>query len=708
MLNATRLNDRDLDRLDVDEIRRFLARRWRLILATALGCVILAAIVCVTVTPVYTATSQVLLDPRKQNVFGTDTVSQDAVLDSSIVDSQIPIILSTRVLAKVIAKEKLADDPEFAAPEREGLIDRLFGLFAPSHAKSVESPAVDGMDPTLAPVILRLFNKVDVTRVAKSNVLSISVSSRDPEMARRLADRLARTYVEDQVDVHAQSVQQTATFFEKRLGRLRDQVRESESAIAEFRKANHLSTTSMDGKITVGEQQLQSLNEEFAKISADTAEKLAKYQQAVRFKSSGTNLDTLPDMARSPVIAQLRGQEADIDRRESDLAAMYGPSYPALAQIHAQRAGLEWAIGAEIKRLTWTLKNDYDVAKAREASFRATILALSDASGGDNEVGVKLRELERANLANRALFENFLNRAKLTQEQSTFEEPEARVISPALEPTSPSSPKTKLVLPVAGIAGLLLGLGLAALLDIPRRREDVVLKPPLQSHGFIIGKVPFVGRHRNADLSAYLDQNPRSDFAQSLDTLVAKFATGDAGDGRVVALSPLSRGEGATSIALCLARSAWKAGKRVLLIDADPAGRGLTRIADAIGQPGLAEVIKGDLAAPNAVMRRQHYAILPIGQAPLALAGAIRPLQALLEEARRRFDLVLIDTSAFEADSVTLAALSDGFVLVTSWDELMRDNLAAAIESVADMPGFAGVILNRATAADDEALALAS
>ena len=47
-------------------------------------------------------------------------------------------------------------------------------------------------------------------------------------------------------------------------------------------------------------------------------------------------------------------------------------------------------------------------------------------TGGDNATGVKLRELERTNMANKALFENFLNRAKLTQEASAFEEPDAR------------------------------------------------------------------------------------------------------------------------------------------------------------------------------------------------------------------------------------------------------------------------------------------
>ena len=144
----------DLDRLDLDEVKRFLRRRWRLVVATAIACAVLAGIVCVSLTPIYTATSQVLLDPRRQHVFGTDSVGSDSSLDSSIVDSQIPIILSTRLLAKVIDKEHLLDDPEFGAPAKQGLLDRLFAIFRSSKVASVEAPSFDGIDPKLAPVIL--------------------------------------------------------------------------------------------------------------------------------------------------------------------------------------------------------------------------------------------------------------------------------------------------------------------------------------------------------------------------------------------------------------------------------------------------------------------------------------------------------------------------------------------------------------------------
>lgn len=704
--------NRDLDRLDVAEIRRFVARRWKLVLACAFGCAILALIFCLAVTPTYTATSQVLLDPHKQHVFGQETVNPDSSLDSSIVDSQIPIITSNHLLSNVIVEQKLNEDPEFAAPTKPGLLARLTALFQPPRTSSVEAESKDGIDPKLAPVITNLFKKIDVTRVAKSYVLIIAVSSRDADKAMRLANALAEAYVADQVGVRARSVQQTATFFEQRLGKLREQVRDSERAVTEFRRTHDLlTTTTMDGKITVGEAQLQSLNEQLARVSSDTAEKLAKYQQGIRFELNRTSLDTLPEAMRSPVITQLRTQQADLARRASDLASMYGPAYPAITQIRAQRAGLDRAIDAEVKRLKVVLKNDYEVAKAREESFRKNVTGLSQLAGSDNDVGVKLRELERANLANKALFENFLNKAKLAQEQTTFEEPDARLISPALEPTSPSFPKTKIIVPVAFVAGLLLGLGVASLLDKGGTRV-VPRRAPPRDNPFILARIPTAPHVGGGDgLARYREREPRSDFARAIEALGAKLGAGRAGAGRVVTLVPLSPGEGATSLALCLAETIGRAGRKVLLIDADLLGsrEGLSRRTGTADQPGFFDVIAGQISAGKAIVQKESFVLLPAGRAPSSPSTPKRLLE-FLKETRTRFDLVLIDAPALvdSTDVAALGAASDAFALVASWDHLMRETFIAAIDTVADKRNFAGIILNRTTPVREMPLAVAS
>lgn len=683
-----------------------------LILACAAGCAALALLVCLAVTPVYTATSQVLLDPHKPHVF-QESSTPDSGLDSSIVDSQIPILLSTRLLAKVIANEHLVEDPEFAAPARPGLLDRLFGLLRAPKATEAELPSFDGIDPKLQPVITALFKKIDVTRIAKSYVLSISVSSRSASKAMRLANALATTYVDDQAEVRSKSAAQTATFFEDRLGHLRDQVRQSEQAVADFRREHNLSTTTMDGKITVGGQQLQNLSEQLALAATDAAEKRARYDQGRQFKLGGDNLDTLPEVMRSPLITQLRGQEADLTRRAADLSAMYGPAYPAITQIKAQQRGLAKALASETQRLVAGLKNEYEVAKAREETLRKSIDDLTGISGGDTAVGVKLRELERSNLANKALFENFLNRAKLSQEQSTFEEPDARLISPALEPTSPSFPKTKLIVPVAFVAGLIVGLGLGVLFDALGWRMAPRAAPATgaSANAFILARVPMLAGRRASpgEIQADLARRPASPFAVAVQALAEKLAT-PGETGRVLLLAPLAHGEGATLLATALAAALGAAERRVLLVDADVAHRGLSALMGVATRPGLSEVLAGEVPANKAVVAQPSFAVLPAGQRPLSLAADAPHLRAFLAEAAERFDLVLIDGPVFDADAdvLALADAANGFAIVAAWENLLRETFIATIDAVADRDDFLGIVLNRvAPAVAEPDLALA-
>ncbi len=694
----------DLDRLDLGEINRFVRRRWRLILGTAGAASILALVACLSMTPIYSATSQVLLDPPKQRVFGQEQPTSDAALDSAVVDSQIPIILSTRTLFAVVQRQQLADDPEFAASAGPGLLRRLLEFFLPPRTASVEAPSLDGIDPKFAPVIARLFEHVDVVRVAKSNVLSITVASREANKSARLANAMAQAYVADQVGVHARSVQQAATFFEDRLGSLRNQVRQSEQAVADFRRKNGLATTT-DEKVTVSEQQLTNLNERLAQASSDTAEKLAKFQQASQFRKGAGDLDTLPEVVRSPVINQLRAQQADVARREADLSVTYGDAYPAVTQIRAQRQGLAAAVAAEMKRLVSTLKNDLDVAKGREDTLRKTMAALGTANGGDNDVGVKLRELERANLANKALFENFLNKAKLTQEQSSFEAPDARLISPALAPAAPSSPKTKLIVPVAAVAGLILGLGLAAGLDLlggkpgPLRAPSAPAAPEVPIFAAIppIEMAGYAGAGAPLDAARYMMREPAAAFSSEVRALAARLAA--TGSGQVLQFAPLTAGAGCSALLRCTAAALGAAGKRVLLVDADGAARTVSRNLGLSARPGLAEVLAGAVPVAAAVVAQQAFAVLPSGAARLDIGSMLakRRLRALLAEARPRFDLVLVDAAPRDDAGATRLPtdLVDRHFLVATTADLMQERFVGLVDAVTGEPRFAGLILNR-------------
>ena len=118
--------------------------------------------------------------------------------------------------------------------------------------------------------------------------------------------------------------------------------------------------------------------------------------------------------------------------------------------------------------------------RARHA-VEKTLREMTGQTDLDAAKAITLRELERTAAVNKSLFEDFLQRARVTQEQSTFEVRDARVISPAQPPALPSSPKTGQTMMISALLGLLAGVGGAYLLEMlnagfttPRQVEDML------------------------------------------------------------------------------------------------------------------------------------------------------------------------------------------------------------------------------------------
>ena len=256
----------------------------------------------------------------------------------------------------------------------------------------------------------------------------------------------------------------------------------------------------------------------------------------------------------------------------------------------------------------------------------------------------------------------------------------------------------------------MLGLGLAVLLDKLRKQGKGTTTS--RANAFILGRVPLIGGRRDAATDAvdFMEAHPGSAFAHAIASINARLAPDGAGTGRgrAIVVAPLGREEGATSLVLCLAAAAGAGARRILVIDADPARGGLSLRLGLAGRPGLSEVLRGELSATKAVVAMPRFAVLPAGVKRLDAKAAAKALRGFLAEACGRFDLVLVDAPAFAGgmDALTLAAPADGLAVVASWDQLLRDDFISVVDAVADDPSFAGIILNRVVAEEDE-LALA-
>jgi capsular exopolysaccharide synthesis family protein len=171
----------------------FIYRRWSVIVAMLVFCLLCGGVVILLTVPQYTATAQILFSPPREKTVGSEG-SLYAPLDSSALGSQIALIKSTAILQQVVESEGILHDSEFVAGQSLTLFERLKMFFSLSGTKVDEG----GQEP-IEHAIAALKQRLVVDRVAQTYVIMISIWSREPTKAALLANSLANTYIADRL-----------------------------------------------------------------------------------------------------------------------------------------------------------------------------------------------------------------------------------------------------------------------------------------------------------------------------------------------------------------------------------------------------------------------------------------------------------------------------------------------------------------------------
>src|SRR5262249_35864699 len=211
---------------DLRKYLNFVWRHWMLVATLTCLAMLIALIYLARATPLYTATTQVLVDPQREKAPGLDANDVRYYHDDiSFIGNQLAILKSDSLLRRVAIKQRLA----VAAPK-----DAQSGqAVANEDAKAAEAKLIqDGINRVRGALTLR--------RNPQSQVLDIAVTWNDPAGAAELANAVADAYVVDQLDARFESAKRASVWLSDRLVELRQQLRNSEEAVAKFRREHGL------------------------------------------------------------------------------------------------------------------------------------------------------------------------------------------------------------------------------------------------------------------------------------------------------------------------------------------------------------------------------------------------------------------------------------------------------------------------------------
>jgi succinoglycan biosynthesis transport protein ExoP len=655
------------------DIRRFLAFFWEgrilLLIAAALGVLGFGYHAFYVASPIYQATTTVILETRREQLVDVNAVIAGLTGEPSEINTEIEVLRSRILMDRVADELALIEDPEFnKALTPDSLMSRVKHWILSVIPGLPPRPA--GVDRIRESVTDALLSHVTITAIPSSYVFRIRAKSNDPVKAALIADTIARIYVTMQIEAKENATRDAIVSLSVQVDELQAELFERESAIAAFAAAHDLSGERIEGDLSEARDALRAARGSLDRLvlrAADLAKATAPDAQA---RIAGD--DTLN------LILERIG-EADAPAAFSQrLAEVNDIIIAEIAETETEIDDLEQQIAA--------LEESLDQSRAAQ-----------------REHARNLREAE----ATRALYDDFLTRLKETTAHLGMIQPDARVLSAAVVPNVHSEPRRTQLLTIGLVFGLVAGavvlLAKDAMVVTFSTSRDLVAAT---GHP-VLGQVPVIPTSNGAGTLRYLAEKPTSTAAEAVRGLrISLFNDSEIGPPKIILLTPAQQGDGATTVAIALAQNLAAVGKSVVLVDGDMRQSAFDDIFGAGTGKGLMSVL-----AEDAMLEEALFAVDPFGFEVLkgnSGAGPGNPdilssdrfsdLVALLSDT---YDVVLIDAPPVLAvpDARILGRLVHRIILVIRAGETTRSQTSDGLQLLDSLgPLPATLVLNRAGA----------
>lgn len=654
-----------------------------------------------TATPSYSARVQILIEKEATNVVAfKEAVEQNQVTDDYY-QTQYRILQSRALARRTLDALQLWHHPLFAgdAPSTgvRAVLASAVG-WLPSFGKP--EPRLPDETKAQSRAIDTFLNRVTVSPIRNSRLVDVSFGAPDPALAANIANGLARSYIEQNLEYKYLSSKEASDWLSARLAEQKQQVEKSEQALQRYREQTN-DAVSLEERQNIVVQKLADLNTAVTRAKTERIEKETAYNQVRALQKDRGTIDDFPGVLSNAFVQQQKAELAELQRQQAQMSEKLGANHPDMVKIGLAIRSAEAKIQAEMTKIIEATRNDYQRALAQERSLSEALEQQKREALDLNRKGIEYNVLARDATTNRQLFESLMQRTKETGISGELRTSNIRVVDAAEVPRRPMSPDTRTNLVLGFLGGSMMAVGLAFFFEYIDNR----IKSPeeLSQH---LG-LPFLGI-----IPALFDDEAPSllcsdgvppNFSEAFRTLRTNVLFSCADDGvHSLVVTSTAPSEGKTLVGSNLAIALAQTGMRVLLVDADMRRPRVHSVFDKPRHPGLSDFLVGHAKASQIVHATSVHGLWVVGAGtpppnPSELLSSKR-FADLLASLDRHFDWAIIDTPPIMAvtDAAIVSHLTTGVMFVVGAEMTNRYAAQRAVEQLTRSNGkLLGAVLNK-------------
>lgn len=554
----------------------------------------------------------------------------------------------------------------------------------------------------------------------ETRLIDISFAHNDPQVAAKVVNAIAETYVYSNLEKKTETNSSTADFLQKRVAELQQQIRTDEERLVNYARNNQIISLDADQNTVV--ERLAGLNRQLLEAENERKSAEAAYN-AARVPGAASALGEVD--ARQ--LVDTESKLADLRQKRAQLLVEATEEAPEVKEINQQIAELERQITEMRNRKSATiltnLETRYRQALAREQALRKSFEQQRSETLTQSEAAINYRIIQQEIETNKSLLANLLQRAKENDVTMAGKPNNISIVDYAIPPDGPVGPNRMRTVFIALFLSLGLGIGFALFLeyldDTVHSTEDVERLLHLPA----LAVIPSVGagtRRRMLGASMALQKtnggtssNPelltnldgRSPLAESYRHLRTSILLSTAGRApKTLLVTSSLPGEGKTTTAVNTAISLAQTGASVVIIDADMRRPRLRSIFNLSDRAGLSSILASD-AGESEMLATVHLDEAtglnlltsgPIPPNPAELLGSDQ-MRRLLLALQSRFAHVVIDSPPVSSftDGVLISSMVDGVLLVVHGGKSSRHIVRRSRQLLQDVGAkIFGVVLN--------------